>query len=431
MNPTASTNPLHSSTHYSDAKRLLKIFIDAGFESMFAGGAVRDRLRGVEVKDYDIATKATPEEIIQVATSHGLKSIPTGIDHGTVTLLTTVSSYEVTTLRRDVETDGRHAKVVFDGASFQDDAMRRDFTMNALFEDHSGNIVDFVGGQEDIKNRVIRFVGDPSARIREDFLRILRCYRFWATLGSTPEARTLQATIDQKDGLKKVSKERIAVELDKLLAGDHAEVAVRSLAQHGLLASMASTLGRFPHMAASFETSEYDRLTSDQRQWFWLIKMGAHSLTNPESARDWAQALGTELKWSDRKTRILAQLITGFAALPKIATDQADTLLYVDGFESNDLRLDFLSRVAPLYLALISSEKKFAPLAHNLARIKDTEQQFGNLRKAKMPISGQDVLSTRPDLSGAQIGEALALLRRSFLNGEWIHRDDGVKRLRG
>ncbi|RYE62184.1 MAG: CCA tRNA nucleotidyltransferase, partial [Oxalobacteraceae bacterium] len=170
---------------FNDAalQRLLALLNADGGEARVAGGAVRNALMGLAVADIDVATTLLPQDVVERAEAAGMKAVPTGIEHGTVTLVIDGTPFEVTTLRRDIETDGRHAKVSF-GTDWQADAERRDLTINALYADASGAVVDLVGGLPDIESRTIRFIGDASQRIAEDHLRILRFFRFFAYYGS-------------------------------------------------------------------------------------------------------------------------------------------------------------------------------------------------------------------------------------------------------
>lgn len=186
-----------------------------GGEARVVGGAVRNSLLGTKVSDVDLATTHLPQDTMRLVKDAGFKPVPTGIEHGTVTVVVQGRPFEVTTLRTDIETNGRHAKVVF-GTDWQKDAERRDFTINALYAKADGTIVDHVGGLADIETRTLRFIGDAEARIREDYLRILRFFRFFAWYGSgRPEADGLRASARLKDGLNQLSAERVWVELSR------------------------------------------------------------------------------------------------------------------------------------------------------------------------------------------------------------------------
>jgi poly(A) polymerase len=219
----------------ADLQRLLAALNADGEEARIAGGAVRNALLGQAVADVDIATTTIPEETIRRAKAAGFKVVPTGIEHGTVTVIAGGVGHEVTTLRADVETDGRRARVVF-GRDWKADAERRDFTINALYAEADGTIVDLVGGLADLEGRTLRFIGDAEARIREDYLRILRFFRFFAWYGSgRPDAEGLKACARLKDGLERLSAERVWAELKKLLAAPDPSRGLLWMRQAGVL----------------------------------------------------------------------------------------------------------------------------------------------------------------------------------------------------
>lgn len=191
-------------------------FEAAGEEIRLAGGPVRDALLSEPVSDFDCATPAVPRRVIEIAEKAGLKSVPTGIDHGTVTLISDGTPVEVTTLRKDTETDGRRAVVAFTD-DWTEDASRRDFTMNALYAERNGTVHDPVNGYPDLLDGKVRFVGDADRRIREDYLRVLRFFRFFARFGEgRPDADTLKAIVRNRDNLSILSAERVWSELKRL-----------------------------------------------------------------------------------------------------------------------------------------------------------------------------------------------------------------------
>lgn len=219
-------------------QRLLAALADGGEEARVAGGAVRNALIGQPVADVDIATTTVPDETIRRAEAAGFKAVPTGIEHGTITIVAGGKPFEVTTLRADIETDGRRAKVSF-GRDWKADAERRDFTINALYAEADGTIVDLVGGIADIEARRLRFIGDPEARIREDYLRILRFFRFFAWYGDgRPDAEGLKACARLKEGLGQLSVERVWSELKKLLSAPDLSRALLWMRQAGVLTSV-------------------------------------------------------------------------------------------------------------------------------------------------------------------------------------------------
>lgn len=223
-----------------DVNRVMRALLaDAGVAARYVGGAVRDTVRGavrygVSV-DVDIATTAIPGKVIELLNAAGIKAVPTGIDHGTVTAVSNHRPVEITTLRHDVSTDGRRAEVAYT-TDWAADAARRDFTMNAIYADADGALYDPLGGVADAKAGLVRFVGDPDARIQEDYLRILRFFRFFAWCGKGEMDRDgLQACTRHIDGLAKLSPERVAKELLKLISAENPMPAIRQMAACGVL----------------------------------------------------------------------------------------------------------------------------------------------------------------------------------------------------
>ncbi len=201
----------------------------------FVGGAVRDSLMGREVMDIDIATPSVPTRVMEALRRADIRALPTGLDHGTVTALVNGRRFEITTLRTDLNCDGRHAEVTF-GTSWEEDAKRRDFTINALYLDHEGSVYDYVGGLEDIPKHRIRFIGHPELRIQEDYLRILRYFRFFATHGNPPADKNALAAITAHiDGMETLSGERIHQEMFKLLGSHNPFASITLMEKCGVL----------------------------------------------------------------------------------------------------------------------------------------------------------------------------------------------------
>jgi len=226
---------------------LLAVLDRDGEEARVVGGAIRNTLLKEPHGDIDIATTAMPQEVIRRVTAAGFKPVPTGIEHGTVTVVASGTPFEVTTLREDVETYGRHAKVAF-GRDWRRDAERRDFTMNALSASRDGTVHDYVGGLADILARRVRFIGDAAARIAEDYLRILRFFRFHAAYGEgAPDPNGVAACIAGRAGLERLSRERVHMEMRKLLVARHAVPALAVMTETGLLVEV---LGGVPLLAS-------------------------------------------------------------------------------------------------------------------------------------------------------------------------------------
>jgi poly(A) polymerase len=227
--------------------RLLAVLDRDGEEARVVGGAVRNTLIGAPPGDVDIATTALPREVVRRVEAAGFKAVPTGIEHGTITVVADGRPFEVTTLREDIETFGRHAKVAF-GRDWRRDAERRDFTMNALSASRDGTIHDYVGGLADIAARRVRFIGEAARRIAEDYLRILRFFRFHAAYGSgAPDPEGLAACVAARAGLEQLSRERVRMELFKLLLAEHVVPTLAVMTEAGLLEQV---LGGVPLLAS-------------------------------------------------------------------------------------------------------------------------------------------------------------------------------------
>ena len=238
-------------------QRLFAVLNGDGEEARVVGGAVRNAVLGETVHEIDFATTAVPDEIIRRAKAAQLRCIPTGIDHGTVTVLVEGAAFEVTTLREDVETDGRRARVRF-GRSFEHDAMRRDFTINALSVTADRRIFDYTRGLHDIAIRRVRFIGEARQRIREDYLRILRFFRFHAAYGGDEmDAAAFHAVIAERSGLSLLSRERIRAELMKLVSARRAAPVLDDMSGTGILQPIiggiahASRLARIAEIEAA------------------------------------------------------------------------------------------------------------------------------------------------------------------------------------
>lgn len=220
-----------------DAKtqRLLRAFAAKAIELRFVGGCVRDAIMGRPVGDIDCATPAPPKIVMELLDEAGLKAVPTGIAHGTVTAVVDGKPFEITTLRRDVACDGRHATVDYTN-DWQEDAQRRDFTLNALYCEANGEVYDYTDGVKAAQAGRIQFIGDANQRIQEDALRILRFFRFYATHGrGEPDATALAACAKHKTMLQHLSGERIQQEMLKLLGAPEPAIAVQAMQAHGIL----------------------------------------------------------------------------------------------------------------------------------------------------------------------------------------------------
>ncbi len=231
-----------------ETRAVLRALSTDGATVRFVGGCVRDALVGRTVKDIDIATPDPPGRVMELLAAAGIKAIPTGIDHGTITAVVPPAHFEITTLRVDMETYGRRARVEF-SADWEADAARRDFTINAIYCDADGHLFDPTGGRSDLRARAVRFVGDPDIRIKEDFLRILRFFRFMAFYGDLPaNAEGLAACRAHASSLPALSGERVAGEVLRLLESSRAASVLRVMAESGILDHVLPELTRIDRL---------------------------------------------------------------------------------------------------------------------------------------------------------------------------------------
>jgi poly(A) polymerase len=297
-----------------------------GAGARFVGGAVRNSLMGEPVSDIDIACVETPEKAKLLLEAKGIKVVPTGIEHGTITAVMPSRHFEITTLRVDVRTDGRHADVAFTG-DWLEDAKRRDFTINALYADADGAVHDPLGtGLADVEARRVRFIGDADARIAEDYLRVLRFFRFHAWYGrGEPDAAGLKACAEARDGLRQLSGERVQSELLKILAADNAVSAMRQMAATGILPVVlpeASRLERFENLV---EVEVNQLFTSDP-----LLRLGALL----DLDKDGVATLAARLKLSNKdRARLTAMLTDRTKIVAYLSIREVRKALYLMGAE--------------------------------------------------------------------------------------------------
>jgi poly(A) polymerase len=295
------------------AGAVLAVLDRDGEEARIVGGAVRNVLLGVPPGDIDIATTALPDEVIRRTAAAGFRPVGTGIEHGTVTVVADGLPFEVTTLRQDIETYGRRAKVVF-GRDWPLDALRRDFTINALFLARDGIIHDYVGGRADLAAHRVRFIGDPATRIAEDYLRILRFFRFHATYGEgPPDPAGLAAGVRARDGIASLSRERVRMELVKLLTAPRAGPTLAVMTEAGILGPV---LGGVP-LLASFAQMEAIE-TANGLGTDACRRLGALAVFIVEDA----ERLSERLRLSNAETERLASMSQAWWRLPAAVADE-------------------------------------------------------------------------------------------------------------
>lgn len=299
--------------------RVLQLLNADGEEARVVGGAVRNALLGLVPGDIDIATTALPHEVMRRAKAAGIKAVPTGIDHGTVTLVIDGQPYEVTTLREDTETFGRKAKVAF-GRDWVKDAERRDFTMNGLSVDADGVVHDYVGGIADAAARRVRFIGDPDQRIAEDFLRILRFFRIHAAFGAgDPDRDGYLACIRGRAGLTSLSAERLRMETLKLLVAPGASAAALAMADSGLLQALTGGVVYTGPLAAMIAIERELGLTASSTR-----RLAALAIAVTEDAK----RVATRLRLSNAETKALDSMGHRWWRLATKGEADARRLLY-------------------------------------------------------------------------------------------------------
>ncbi len=276
--------------------RVLELLNGNGEEARVIGGAVRNALLNIPIGDIDIGTTALPTEVMRRAKAAGIKSVPTGIDHGTVTLVVDAHPFEITTLREDTETFGRKAKVAF-GRDWVVDAERRDFTINGLSVDAEGIVHDHVGGLDDIAARRVRFIGDPDKRIGEDYLRVLRFFRIHAAFGAgEPDRAGYLACIRARAGLANLSAERLRMEMVKLMVAEGAAGAIAAMTDGGLLLPILGGVAYIGPFAAMIAAERLLGLKPDP-----VRRLGALAVAVTEDAR----RVATRLRLSNAETKAL------------------------------------------------------------------------------------------------------------------------------
>lgn len=357
------------------AQAIMAMFSDAGESAYFVGGCVRNSLLGVPVSDLDISTNVRPERTMELAKACGFKAVPTGIEHGTITVVIEGEPFEITTFRKDVETDGRRAVVAF-ADTLDEDAHRRDFTINALYAKANGTIVDPLGGLIDLEARRVRFIDDPVQRIQEDYLRILRFFRFHAWYGDDDaglDPEGLAACASHLEGLERLSRERIGHEMIKLLSAKAPERALGAMDQTGVLNALLP----------GASTKAFFVLTSLEEVPDPILRLAALGQF------DVAELLRLS------KTQIRQYEALRFAAL---GMQSAAEIAYREG-----------SEIARFGMALRS-----AFLEQPLPATLDAEIRTG--AAARFPIAAQDLM---PKLSGRALGEALKRLEQDWIDSKF------------
>lgn len=392
---TARLSPLPGWMTAQETRLVLAALTKQGAVVRFCGGAVRDALAGIEtVSDIDLATPDPPETVMRLAASAGLATRPTGIGHGTVTVVAGRRAFEVTTLRRDVETYGRKAKVAFTD-DWKEDAARRDFTINALYADPDGAITDYFDGMTDLAAGLVRFIGDPMERIREDALRILRFFRFHARFGKgAPDIESLTACRTLAPLTASLSGERIRQELFRLLTGPRPDYAVRLMLEANILAVVLPQANRLDQLS---------RLVAIEATADPLRRLGA-------LLSDGADDAAMRLRLSNADARRLVEMCPPIA-LPADADDKARRrVLYA--YEASRVR-------DGAWLALAETGD---------LRYRAWIEAADAWRRPKLPVGGED--AQRIGIAkGPTLGQALRQVEDAWITSDFTLDRDACLRL--
>jgi poly(A) polymerase len=380
-----------------------------GEETRLVGGAVRDLALGASAVDFDLATTALPDEVIRRAEAAGFKVALTGLAHGTVTVIIDGRPVEVTTLREDVETDGRHAKVAF-GRDFSADARRRDFTINALSLSADGQVHDPLGGLDDLASGRVRFIGDADSRIREDYLRILRFFRFSARFGEGALDREgLSAAIRARCGMARLSRERVRAECLKLLVEPHAGKVVQAMGECGFLEPLFGGMaypGRLKRMIA-IEDARGAKADAP-------LRLAALAVVIPENA----ERLRERLRLTNAESQRLASAASTLVRLHGIETPPPPQGLRKLLFEAK-------RRAARDALLLAEADSNASPDDRAFA---DADRFLTQAPEPVLPFGGADLVA-RGVQGGPRVGEILRAFRDLWIEADFPAERETIDRL--
>ncbi len=366
--------------------RLFKVVAKHGGVLRFVGGAVRDALKGIEGGDIDFATDLSPDELVEACNEEGLKTVAIGIKFGTVGVVIDDQLLEVTSLRKDIKTDGRHAEVEFTD-NWEEDASRRDLTINAVYADEKGNVFDYYNGIEDLEKGKVKFIGSADKRIKEDFLRILRFFRFYSIFGiGDPDKKALKACAENNENLKKLPMERIREELLKLLLTPQAVKTLKIMQENSIL-SYVMPDGKF------LENLDYLKKLFNGKKLPSKSLLYLFTLYQPNESL--AENMATRLKLSKKEK----QKFLKWATVKVNLNDLTDNIS--------------LTHLAYEYGKDFCLEKLLLSAAQNLETIPDfwdIYSQIENLEIPVFPIKGKDIL--HENINPEQIGKRLKQLEK-------------------
>lgn len=379
-----------------DLQSLFDLLTVDGGEARVAGGAVRNALMGIAASDIDLCTTLFPQEVVKRLEQAGHKAVPTGIDHGTVTAVINGKPFEVTTLRKDIETDGRHAVVEF-GMDWQEDANRRDLTMNGLYCDREGNVFDFVNGHADIETQTVRFIGDAETRIKEDSLRILRFFRFFAWYGGgRPDAVGLKACASGRNLMAGLSVERVWSELKKMLAAPDPSRAILWMRTTGILGGVLPET----HKWGTDAVPGLLRLEQEQG-WQPDPLFRLMGMVRPDV--ETMQAMGKRMTFSNAETNQMIAWADNPAPKADVALKELDKLLYM-----NDTG-GFISSMKLEVVHLRGREDEAGSDA--MLKLIEHAQSW---EKPQFPVQGKDLIAAGME-AGSEMGGRLKRLEEAWI----------------
>lgn len=378
-------------------KKILNLFKVIGRHGgvvRFVGGAVRDALKGIEGSDLDFATDLSPDELVEACNDEGIKTVAIGIKYGTVGVVIDNTVLEVTSLRKDIKTDGRHAVVEFTD-NWEEDASRRDLTINAVYADENGNVFDYYNGIEDLEKGIVRFIGNPDTRIKEDYLRILRFFRFYSLFGiGNPDKKALSVCAKNNELLKKLPMERIREELSKLLLTPNAAKTIDIMQKNNILSYVMPDGNYMDNLDFLKKLLKGKQLKNKSLLYLFTLYQPNESL---------ADNLASRLKFSKIEKQKFLRWATNLVELDELKND----------IKLKHLAYKFDKEFCLENLLLIVAKNK-----ENLADFWDIYKKIENLEKPVFPIKGKDLIA-EGICDGTQIGKRLKKLEEEWINSDF------------
>lgn len=380
----------------AELQALFDILCADGGDARVAGGAVRNALMGMPASDVDLCTTLVPQDVVKRLEGAGYKAVPTGIDHGTVTAVIEGLAFEVTTLRKDIETDGRHAVVEF-GTDWQADANRRDLTMNGLYCDRDGKVYDYVDGYKDIVSRDVRFIGDAETRIKEDSLRILRFFRFFAWYGGgRPNASGLKACAAGRRLLAGLSVERVWMELKKMLAAPDPSRAILWMRTTGILGAVLPETHKWG-------TDAVPGLLRLEQEQGWKADPLFRLMGMVRPDEETMQNLSKRLAFSNKETQRMVAWANNPAPKPDISISDFEKFLYKSDAQGlmDSMKLEVVHLQGRDEVTNADAMLKFIDFTQNWKR-------------PTFPLQGQDLIAAgvKP---GPEMGKKLNALEKAWI----------------